>query len=105
MQNMLTKNDLNKIKNVIQNVALTKKDAKNFATKGDLKSFATKEDLNPLAKQDDLLKVKEKLNDLTDFSQEAIGNILDWTEEIHQILVKDKLPERVKRLEQIIKSS
>lgn len=92
---MLTKSDIKSIKNLL----------KNFATKDDLKNFATKSDLKLLAKQSDLLDVKQKLNDLTEFSQTAIGNILVWTDDIHQTIVKEKLPERVQKLEQIIKTS
>ena len=70
-----------------------------------LKIFATKDYLKSLAKQSDLLDVKQKLDDLTDFSKESIGNILVWTDEIHRTLVKEKLPERAKKLEQILKAS
>ena len=92
---MLTKSDIKIIKDLL----------KNFATKDDLKSFATKDDLKLLAKQSDLLDVKQKLNDLTEFSKDAIGNILVWTDEIHRNIVKEKLSERIKKLEQIIKTS
>ena len=82
---------------------LTKTDIK--IIKDLLKIFATKDDLKSLAKQSDLLDVKQKLDDLTDFSKESIGNILVWTDEIHRTLVKEKLPERAKKLEQILKAS
>lgn len=83
----------------------TKEDINDVARKDDLKSFATKEDIKPLAKQSDLLNIKEKLDNLTEFSQEAISNIFAWTDEIHKSIVKENLPKRVKKLEQILKTS
>ncbi len=92
---MLSKTDIKIIKNLL----------KNFATKDDLKNFTTKDDLKDLAKQKDLLEVKEKLDNLYQFSEEAFGNLLEWTDDIHKSLVKEKLPERVRKLEHILKSS
>lgn len=57
---MLTKNDLQKIKQAIKDVAVTKDEAKSFATKDDLKYFATKDDLKNFATKDDLTSLSTK---------------------------------------------
>lgn len=101
---MLTQSDIKKIKSLLKNFA-TKDDLKSFATKSDLKNFATKDDLKELAQQKDLLEVKTKLDQLTELSTEGIGDLLEWTQEIHNSIVVQKLPDRVKKLEQVIKSS
>lgn len=89
-------------------------------------TFATKDNLRNLAKQDDLLAVKQdlttvksdvrtikediidmkiKLNDFASTMLDAVGNIIDWTQDTHKSLVKEKLPERVQKIEQILKTS
>lgn len=91
---MLTKSDIKIIKRLLEG----------FATKSDLKNFVTKDDLKLLAKQSDLLEVKEKLQELTEFSEDAFGNLLEWTDDIHKTIVRDDLPRRVRRLEEALKS-
>lgn len=101
--NFATKNDL---KNLVSKDDLeglvSKQDAKDFATKNDLRNFATKDDLEELAKQKDLIEVKKTLGDLKDFALEGIGNLLEWTNDIHNSIVKEDLPKRVKRVEGIV---
>lgn len=101
---MLTKTDLKAIRQIVKEVAVTKEEAKNFATKEDLKNFATKDDLKELAKQKDLLDVKEKLEELSSFSQEALGNIFEWTDDIHQVIVRGKSPLNSKDSKKVFKS-
>lgn len=64
---------------------------KNMITDNDIKKlskvFATKDDLKDLAKQKDLLQVKEKLNELTDFVVPTLGNIFEWTDDIHKAFI------------------
>ncbi len=57
-------------------------------------NFATKDDLKVLAKQKDLLhvqtkvsSVERKLDELTEFIVPAIGNLLEWTDDIHRAIV------------------
>lgn len=107
---MLTKSDLAKLKRLF----------KGFATKTDLKTFATKTDLTPVKtdlqaiKQDfapiktDLQTIKQDLDDVkksTKFTEKAVIDILGWTQDIHEIIVLQKMPERVKKPEQIVKTS
>ena len=111
---MITDKDIKKLKESFKDSFATKDDLKamegrqndKFATKDDLKAFATKDDLKALAKQKDLEIVKQdvasirnSLEDLSEFSKSAIGNILDWTQEIHETIVKKNLPKRVTRIE------
>lgn len=57
-------------------------------------TFATKKDLDNLkkdmAKQKDLQRVEKKLDDLTEYSQTALGNIFKWSDEIHQTVTGRK---------------
>lgn len=109
---------------------LSKSDKKwlsqNFVIKKDLKGFATKNDLKGLAKQKDLLTVKKdvnslkidvktikadiidmksKINEFASFTIQVLGSVAEWTQDIHESIVKKELPERVQKLEQIVKSS
>ncbi|MEK7543918.1 MAG: hypothetical protein AAB557_03555 [Patescibacteria group bacterium] len=105
---MLTKNDLQQIKSVVddslqplkQDVSTLKTDITTLKTdvsglKQDVATVKTDISLVKI----DLRGVKDKLDELFDFSIHAIGDILDWTNEIHTTIVKKKLPERVERLE------
>ena len=126
---MLTKNDLKQIKSVMdgslkpikEDVSDLKKDTSSLklniltlrtdllTLKTDVSSLKSdvsglKQDVATIKTDMSLLKkdvhsVKDKLDELYDFSVHAIGNILDWTNEIHTTIVKKKLPERVERLE------
>lgn len=50
----------------------------------------------------DIKDIKTNLTNLTEFAMEAIGNLLEWTQEIHDTLVKEDLSKRVKKLEQTV---
>lgn len=84
---MLDKSDLKAIQAIV--------DGSLKPIKTDVSSL--KQDVSGL--KQDMRAVKTKLDDLYDFSVDAFGNILDWTQEIHTTLVQKKLPERVKRIE------
>ena len=133
---MLTKNDLQQIKSVVddslqplktdvsglkQDVSDLKKDTSSLKLnvltlrtdllmlKSDVSTLKTdvsslKQDLATVKTDFSLIKadvrsVKDKIDELYDFSVHGIGDILDWTNEIHRTIVKKKLPERVERLE------
>lgn len=57
---MLNQNDLIKIKQVVEETAVTKEDAKNLVTKEDAKNFLTKEDAKIFATKDDLKNLVTK---------------------------------------------
>lgn len=84
---MLTKNDLQQIKAVV--------DDSLHSVKQDVSTLKT--DVSMI--KTDMGGIKDKLDELYDFSVHAAGNILDWTNEIHTTIVKKKLPERLERLE------
>jgi len=82
---------------------LTKKDT-NQLLQAFTKVFATKQEankqhvvvLNKLESvQNDVKTVQNTLNNLT----EVTGNILSWTDDIHNEIVREKLPQRVHRIE------
>lgn len=105
---MLTKNDLQQIKTVVddslhpikEDVSDLKKDVSSLkinilTLRSDFLTLKT--DVSGL--KQDMGTVKTKLDELYDFSVESIDNILDWTNEIHTSIVQNKLPKRVERLE------
>ena len=98
---MLTKNDLQKIKTVVDDsLHSVKQDVSTLKT--DVSGL--KQDVSTLKTDVSMIKtdmggIKDKLDELYDFSVHAVGNILDWTNEIHTTIVKKKLPERLERLE------
>lgn len=102
---MLTKNDLKLIKSLLKDVAkqkdldLVKKDLS--SVKADVSSL--KADVSVLKK--DMKSVTVNLKDLTDFVKTSIPPIFKWTDEIHNTVVRENLPQRVKKLEQIVKNN
>lgn len=58
-----------------------------------------KDEIEPIKK--DVSSIKETLNHVVDLCQRGFGSLLPWTDEIHKVIVKDKLPKRVKDLENI----
>lgn len=122
---MLTKNDLNAIQKIVNSgvkseLKPVKKDLSTLKTevgilKTDVKDM--KEDVGTLKIDVSVLKIdvsniktditdmKSKINDFASFTIKALGSIADWTQDIHESIVKEKLPERVKKLEHILKVS
>lgn len=101
---MLTKTDLQKIKQVIQEVAVTKEDAKNFATKDDLIGLAKSSELDELKITfvDNLAKWKDELFTKID---SVLGRV-KTAEEENIILEarqeeREKLDSRLRKLETI----
>ncbi len=88
---MLTKNDIEQIKVLLKDVA-KQKDLE--IVKNDLSSVKT-----------DVISIKKNLSDLTDFVMRSVPSILEWTNDIHTTIVKENLPKRVAKLEQILKTS
>lgn len=103
---MLTKNDLQKIKQAIKDVAFTKDEAKSFATKDDLKNFATKDDLKQFATKDDLngLATKKDLiglargTEIDDLKITFVDNLEKWKNELFDKI--DPILNRVKTAEE-----
>lgn len=94
---MLTKSDVKIIRNV-------------FKSELTIELKPLKQDINlvkngTITINKDILSMKEKLNEFASFVVQALGNVLDWSEDIHDSIVKEKLPERVKKLERFFKSS
>ena len=107
---MLTKSDLKSIKNIIdpleKDIKSVKKDVSTLKTdvsilKGDVSVL--KKDVKDI--KQDTLDIKLKINEFAKSTLDMFGDLLDWTNDIHRDIVKEKLPERVKKLEQIIKTS
>ena|SRR3989344_1155953 len=106
---MLTKNDINQLLVAFKKVFLTKDDAKGFLTKDDAKHiFQTKIDtqgqhdavilkLTSIEKR--VSSIEEDVQDIHDAVVPALGNLHQWTDEIHRDIVREKLPARVKRIE------
>ena len=86
---MLTKTDLQSIKKVIKEVALTKEDAKTLATKDDLKTLVTKEDAKNFATKDELKTLVTKEDAKT----------LATKDELKGLASKDDLKQLEKRLD------
>ncbi|MBI2612151.1 hypothetical protein HYW54_05430 [Candidatus Gottesmanbacteria bacterium] len=86
----MKKSDLDQIKKVIEEVALTKKDAKNFLTKEDAKYFLTKEDAKNFATKDDLKNFATKQDlvglargsEIDNLKIEFLENLEKWKSEI-----------------------
>ncbi len=55
--------------------------------------------------KNDVDAIKSKLNDFASLMLSAVNSILEWTQDIHETIVKEKLPQRVKKLEQLLRSS
>lgn len=106
---MLTKKDIRDLLIAFKEVFLTKDDAKAFLTKDDAKSlFQTKNTaqtnhnqiilkLNAIEKR--ARSLEGDVKGLHDFIVPALGNLHEWTDEIHNEVVREKLLKRVKRLE------
>ncbi|MCL4338238.1 hypothetical protein M1271_00955 [Patescibacteria group bacterium] len=77
---MLTKTDLQKIKQSIKEVALTKDDAKSFVRRDDLRSFVTKDDLKPIKL--DIAKIRKDTGTITDFFDKEY---LDFRQRVERI--------------------
>ena len=92
----LTKKDFKDLSKVIE-VAIDQKFDEKFDQKFDEKFKPIKSDLSELKTK--INSIEHKLDDLSEFTQEATGNILEWTDEIHTTIVKEQLVRRVKRLE------
>jgi len=125
---MLTKSDVKIIKDLLKGFA-TKDDLKGLAkqkgllevrenldqTSARLNNVSTKLDTvstrldnvsNKLDKVSDKLdKVSTKLDGLYDFSKEAFKNLFQESQDIHDDLTAENLPQRVKRLENLLKTS
>ena len=120
---MLTSQDLSKIKSLFKGFA-TKSDLTSLTSKADLKPFITiadlrkelvpvKSDLTDLQKElkpikKDLEEVKKNLfsvKETAEFSAKRVVDILEWTQEIHDTIVREKLPERVRKLEKTLQTS
>ena len=75
-------------------------------TKNDLKAIKSIVDtsIEPVMKDISSLKtetlgIRDKLDELYKFVVPAIGELLEWSDDILRSIVKKKLPERVERLE------
>lgn len=75
---------------------LTKQDQKfllkNFATKKDIKGVAKQKNLISLSTKVNsidirLTSVEQKVTELTEFMVPAIGNLLQWTDDVHRAIV------------------
>jgi hypothetical protein len=65
-------------------------------------TFATKSDIKGLGKQKDLLRIESKVDSVQrtlDDLVEVVAPINPWMDEIHNSIVKEELPRRVKRIE------
>ena len=115
---MLTKSDIKAIKGLLDtsintslrplktDVSGIKKDVS--VLKKDVSILKTdvsilKKDVHDI--KQDTTDIKLKVNDFAKTALDALGNLLEWTDDIHRANVREKLPERVKQLEQIIKIS
>ena len=100
---MLTKSD---IKTIAQVIDKSLKPVKKDLT--DLKKDLTgvKSDLSGV--KSDLTGVKQDLKSVketVEFSAQGVVDLLEWTQDIHDSIVKEKLPERVRKLEKILHTS
>lgn len=118
---MLAKSDLKSISRVVkeeldpikQDVGSLKTDVSSLRTnvsslKTDVSSLKT--DVSVLKTgvselKTDVNYIKRKLDDLSDFARDSITQLMEWSNDIHNSIVKENLPERVKKLEQTLKSS
>jgi len=114
---MLTKSDIKTIAQVIdKSLKPVKKDLTDLkkdltGVKSDLtgvKSDLTgvKSDLTGV--KSDLTGVKQDLKSVketVEFSAQGVVDLLEWTQDIHDSIVKEKLPERVRKLEKILHTS
>ncbi|MBI5122227.1 hypothetical protein HZA75_00045 [Candidatus Roizmanbacteria bacterium] len=113
---MITDVDIKKMKKVFA----TKEDLKKFATKDDLKKFITKEDfkveskkfatkedlevaLEKYATKDDLLNVtKELKNDILDFKDSILHEIIKLREDITVVIgYSDRIEDHDQRIEKL----
>lgn len=94
---MLTKSDLKDIRQIIQETAVTKDEAKNFATKSDLKNFATKDDLQQFATKKDLIGLA-KSSEIDDLKITFVYNLAKWKDELFTKI--DSVLGRVKTAEE-----
>ena len=97
---MLTKSDIRSISTLLDDkLSPVKKDLS--GVKQDVSSI--KQNLSAVT--EDIYDMKSKLNNFASLMLSAVNNILEWTQDIHESIVKEKLPQRVKKLEQFIKTS
>ncbi len=66
-------------------MALTKKDLKNIGSIMEEKLEPVKKDIKRVEIKVD--GVEKKVNELTGFIVPAVGNILEWTDDIHRAIV------------------
>lgn len=111
---MLTKSDIRSISTLLdEKLSPVKNDLS--AVKEDISSLkqdtsSLKQDVSSIKQnlstvKDDIDDMKSKLNDFASLMLSAVNSILGWTQDIHESIVKEKLPQRVKKLEQLIKNS
>lgn len=81
---MLTKIDLQKIKQAIKEVVVTKDEAKSLVTKNDLKNFATKDDLKPI--KQDITQIRKDISTITDFFDKEYFDLRKRVERIEEHL-------------------
>lgn len=79
---------------------LSTKDIKDIKGVVDLSLESVKKDITEIKQvlkvvKSDVTDVKSTLNEMTT----AVGNIFQWTDDIHNSLVKKKLPQRVEKIE------
>lgn len=101
---MLTKSDLKAIDKLLDkrfNTELKPVKQDIASVKQDLTSV--KQDIASV--KNDTKSMKKNLKDLTDFVKGTIPPIFEWIDEIHRTIVKEKLPQRVKKLEHTLKTS
>lgn len=98
---MLTKSDLKAIyqlvKTAIKEEAVTKDEAKSFATKKDLELFATKKDLERFATKKDLIGLARG-TEIDDLKITFIDKLEKWKDELYSKI--DPILNRVKTAEE-----
>ncbi|MBI2612144.1 hypothetical protein HYW54_05395 [Candidatus Gottesmanbacteria bacterium] len=75
---------------------------KNYPTKDDFKKALEPIQNDLHATRKSLDNTNKTLNNLVKLTQDGFSSLLPWTDEIHNTIVKEKLPERVKKLEEAV---
>lgn|SRR3989338_6752226 len=101
---MLTKNDLRAIKKILKGELKfeLKPIKKDIST---LKTDVTSLKIGVSTLKTDVKDLKSTVSNIYTFTTSAFGELFKWTDKIDQTLLSKNLPERVDKLEQIIKTS
>ena len=104
---MLTKSDLKNLRNLLKTELKSEiKPIGKRLDKLEIGLTVVRKDVSVLktdvaAIKQDTTDIKIKVNEFASFTIDALGNILEWTQDIHETIVQEELPARVKNLEDI----